>query len=209
MSISGDQNLISRFIWDRNGLIDMRVLAISGSPLKNGNTSRLINAITSELEKSGVTDLKIKTISLAGSTIRPCKSCRKCIKEGHCVLKSDDFSRFARQMKKSDLIIIGSPVYFHDVNGPVKNMIDRSYSLWHKRQLKGKKVIPVAVCADSGDDRALETLKIWAQAQEMKIIRTVSGHGYKAGEVLKDQSAIGQVKDAIKTIAGDVSPKET
>jgi len=187
----------------------MRVLAISGSPLKNGNTSRLIDVIISDLSKSGVADLKIKEISLAGNNIRPCKSCRKCMKEGHCVLRSDDFLSIARKMKKSDLIIIGSPVYFHDVNGQIKNLIDRSYSLWHERQLKGKKVIPVAVSAESGEDRALETLKIWAQAHEMKIIKPVSGHGFKAGDVLKDKSAMVLASEAVKAIAGDVKPADS
>ena len=182
----------------------MKVLAISGSPLKKGNTSQLIGSVVKELKKSGVADLKVKEVSLAGSTIRPCKSCRKCMKEGHCVLRSDDFNSIARKMRKSDLIIIGSPVYFHDVNGQIKNLIDRSYSLWHERQLKGRKVLPVAVCAESGDDRTLETLKIWAQAQEMKIIRPVSGHGYKAGDILKDESAMNAVREAVKTIAGDI-----
>lgn len=183
----------------------MRVLAISGSPLKNGNTSRLIGSITKELEKSEIADLKISELSLSDKSIRPCKSCRKCMKEGHCVLKSDDFSSIAKKIKKSDLIIIGSPVYFHDVNGQVKNMIDRSYSLWHDRQLKGKRVIPVAVCADSGDDRAIETLKIWAQAHEMKIITPVSGHGYKAGEVLKDETAMKRAKEAVRSVSGDIT----
>lgn len=187
----------------------MRVLAISGSPLKNGNTRQLISSVVTELEKSGIVDLKIREVSLAGKVIRPCKSCRKCMREGHCVLKSDDFPKIANQIKKSDLIIIGSPVYFHDVSGQVKNLIDRSYSLWHERQLKGKKVIPVAVCAESGDDRALETLKIWAQAQEMKIIRSVSGRGFKAGEVLKDEAAKSMIKEAVKAVSGDASPVQS
>ncbi|MFH0967325.1 MAG: flavodoxin family protein, partial [Methanobacteriota archaeon] len=89
--------------------MDMRVLTISGSPLKNGNTSRLVGSIVKELTDSGVADLKVREISLAGSNIRPCKSCRKCMKEGHCVLKSDDFSGIAKKMIRSDLIIMGSP----------------------------------------------------------------------------------------------------
>jgi multimeric flavodoxin WrbA len=181
----------------------MRVVALSGSPLKKGNTSRLIGAIIEELGKSGAADLKVKEISLADCSIKPCRSCRKCMKEGHCVLKSDDFLPIARKMLKSDLIIIGTPVYFHDVSGPVKNLIDRSYSLWHKRQLKGRKVIPVAVCADSGDERTLETLQIWAQAHEMKIIRPVSGHGYKAGEVIRDESVAPKVKEAVQNCIGE------
>ena len=115
--------------------------------LKKGNTSRLIEAIVEELRATDIADLKVKEISLAGRTIKPCRSCRKCMKEGHCVLGSDDFSAISKQMQKSDLIIIGTPVYFHDVSGPVKNLIDRSYSIWHERKLKGRKVIPVAVCA--------------------------------------------------------------
>lgn len=179
----------------------MKVLAISGSPLKNGNTSRLIGLILKELEKSTVNDIRIKEVTLADYTIRPCRSCRKCMKEGRCVLKADGFNQIARKMKKSDLIIIGSPVYFHDVSGQIKNLIDRSYSLWHERQLKGRRVIPVAVCAESGDERALETLKIWAQAQEMKIIRPVSGHGYKAGEIQRDEDALKKVKEAVMTLS--------
>lgn len=184
----------------------MRVVTLSGSSLKKGNTNQLIGAIVEELGRSGDTELKVKEISLSESSIKPCKSCRKCLKEGHCVLKSDDFLSIGKQMLKSDLIIIGSPVYFHDVSGPVKNLIDRSYSLWHKRQLKGIRVIPVAVCADSGDDRTLETLQIWAQAHEMKIIGPVSGHGYKAGEVLKDKSALEKVKQAVQSCIGE-APK--
>jgi multimeric flavodoxin WrbA len=182
----------------------MRVLAISGSPLKLGNTSLLIGSIVKELKNSGISDLKVREISLAKRYIRPCKSCRKCMKEGHCVLRSDNFPEIAQRMKKSDLIIIGSPVYFHDVNGQVKNLIDRSYSLWHERQLKGKKFIPVAVSAESGDERAIETFQIWAQAHEMKIIRPVTGHGYKKGDILKDESALNAATEAVKSITGDV-----
>ncbi|MDD1723797.1 MAG: flavodoxin family protein, partial [Methanospirillum sp.] len=146
----------------------MRVLAISGSHLPKGNTSTLIGMITGNIEGADIPGLRIKKVTLSRRTIHPCRGCGKCMEKGRCVL-SDDFESIARKMMKSDLIIIGSPVYFHDVTGQVKNLIDRTYSLWHERRLKGKKVIPVAVSAESGEDRALETLRIWAQAQEMKI----------------------------------------
>ena len=126
------------------------------------------------------------------------------MKEGHCVIRADDFAGIAKKMIKSDLIIIGSPVYFQDVTGQVKNLIDRSYSLWHEHQLKGKKMIPVAVCAKSGDDRSIDTLRIWAQAHEMKIVRPVSGHGFKAGEILKDESAMRAAGEAVRSIIGDL-----
>lgn len=185
----------------------MRVLTLSGSPLKKGNTSQLITYLTKQMEKSDIQDLKLTSLSLSGEKISPCKACKKCMETGSCVVK-DDFQSIAKKMLKSDLIIIGSPVFFHDVSGPVKNLIDRTYSLWHDRQLKGKKIIPVAVSAASGEDRTLETLRIWAQAHEMKIIRSVSGHGYKKGEVLKDEEAMTAAKNALRELMGELQIEE-
>lgn len=180
----------------------MRVLALSGSPLKKGNTSHLIRYLTQTMEQSGIQDLKVKFLSLSGLKIRPCQACKKCMETGTCVVK-DDFNTISRKMLKSDLIIIGSPVYFHDVSGQVKNLMDRTYSLWHDKQLKGKKCIPIAVSAVSGEDRTLETLRIWAQTHEMKIIRSVSGHGYKKGEVMQDSQAQDRVQQAVRDLVGE------
>lgn len=182
----------------------MKILTISGSPRKNGGTSGIISALIREIEQSGISPLKIRSISLAQEKIRPCKACGKCIKEGFCVRHSDDWADISRQMLKSDLIIIASPVYFHDVNGPVKNLIDRSYSLWHKKQLKGKKVIPVAVCHEVGEDRTLETLKIWAQAHDMKLLKSVSGRGAK--DAAKDAEVLASVQDVVKSLTGETTP---
>ncbi|NLV26994.1 MAG: flavodoxin family protein [Methanomicrobiales archaeon] len=164
----------------------MRVACISGSYKKDGNTSLVIKSLVEKLENSGIPNLKIKKISLSGVRIHPCRGCEKCRKSGKCVIK-DDFHSIVKKIQKSDLIIIGSPVYFHDVCGQIKNLVDRSFSLWHEKQLRGKRVIPVAVSAELGEERTLETLRIWAQAHEMKIIRSVSGHGYKPGDVKNDE----------------------
>ena len=120
---------------------------------------------------------------------------------GKCIL-SDDFRSIAKLMLKSDLIILGSPVYFHDVSGQIKNLIDRTYSLWHERQLKGKRIIPVAVCAESGNERTLETIKIWAQAHEMKIVNSVSGIGHKREEILVHGQAIASIEEVISDLVG-------
>jgi multimeric flavodoxin WrbA len=185
----------------------MRVLSLSGSQLKKGNTSQLIGYLNEQIKQSEIGDLKMKSISLSGARIGPCRECRKCMETGICVVK-DDFHSIARKMLKSDLIIIGSPVYFHDVSGQVKNLMDRTYSLWHDRQLKGKKIIPVAVSAVSGEDRTLETIRIWAQAHEMKIVRSVSGHGYKKGEVLHDKEAMEAAESAVRDLIGEMQPAD-
>ena len=181
----------------------MRVLTISGSPRKKGGTTEIIGSLVRELEKSSISLLKVKSVLLSKTKIRPCRACLKCKKEGHCVVQSDDWSDIAGQMLKSDVIIIGSPVYFHDVSGPVKNLIDRSYSLWHKKLLKGKKVIPVAVCHEVGEDRTLDTMKIWAQAHDMKLVKSVSGHGAGPSAVIKNPETRELIQEAVKSLTGD------
>jgi multimeric flavodoxin WrbA len=185
----------------------MRILSLSGSHLKKGNTTQLIEYLNEQIEHSIIGDLKIKMISLSGAKIGPCKGCRKCMETGACVIK-DDFQSIAKKMLKSDLIILGSPVYFHDVAGLVKNLLDRTYSLWHERQLKGKRVIPVAVSAISGEERTLETIRIWAQAHEMRIVKSISGHGNKKGEVLYDDLALESVRSAVRDLVGEMQPAE-
>lgn len=180
----------------------MRVLCISGSQKKNGNTTRLINNLAEKIVSSDIPDLKIKFLSLSGLKVRPCRACEKCKKTGACVIK-DDFSTISRKLLKSDLIIFGSPVYFHDVSGTTKNLIDRSFSLWHDKQLRGKRIIPVAVCAESGDERTLETIRIWAQAQEMRIVRSLSGHGYKPGDITNDPDIESGVSEVVRDIIGN------
>ena len=54
----------------------MRVLALSGSQLKKGNTSQLIGYLTKRLEKAGISDLSTKFVSLSGLKIKPCKACK-------------------------------------------------------------------------------------------------------------------------------------
>ncbi len=180
----------------------MRLLFLSGSPQKKGNTARLLAHLSDLAKGAEISGLKTKQISLAGLRIKPCRSCRKCMQKGSCVLK-DDFNSIARKMLRSDVIIIGSPVYFHDVSGVLKNFLDRTYSLWHEKQLRAKRFIPVAVAAESGEERTLDTLQIWAQAHEMKIIHGVSGHGYKPGEVLRDPSALKSAEQAIHELSGN------
>jgi multimeric flavodoxin WrbA len=53
----------------------MKVLAINGSALKNGNTYILIQTVFEELHKEGI---ETEVIDLAGQAIEPCKACWAC-----------------------------------------------------------------------------------------------------------------------------------
>ena len=66
----------------------MKVLAINGSALKNGNTDILIQTVFKELHKEGI---ETEVIDLAGQVIEPCKACWACGGRKNCVHQKDRF----------------------------------------------------------------------------------------------------------------------
>ena len=165
----------------------MKVLGISGSMRKEGNTSQLINLV---LERCAAAGIKTEFISLAGKKILPCLGCEKCKKEKWCVIETDDWDAVAKRMLACEVLIIGSPTYYYDVCGQLKNFIDRTYSLYHDRKLSGRKGVAIAVQASKGANRTIQTLEGFLSTHEFSSLGWVKGSGYKQGDVLMDKDAV-------------------
>jgi len=82
------------------------------------------------------------------------------------------------------------PTYYYDVCGHLKNFIDRTYSLYHDRKLAGRKGIAVAVQAQKGASRTIQTLEGFLNTHEFSSLGSVKGNGHHEGEVLSDKEAI-------------------
>jgi multimeric flavodoxin WrbA len=175
----------------------MRIVSISGSQRKHGNTETILKEFEKQFHLIENLDLKYKFYNIAEMNIYPCRSCLKCKKKENCIIE-DDFGKVALKMIQSDLIIMGSPVYFSDVSAQVKALFDRTYSLWHKKILKGKNVIFVATCAETGTGHTIDTMRHWAVDHEMNIIATIEGKCEKKGKVLEDAMTQKAVEDAVR-----------
>ncbi|WP_319506760.1 flavodoxin family protein [uncultured Methanolobus sp.] len=103
----------------------MKVIAINGSPRKEGNTAALLKQLTTKLEAEGI---ETETINIGGKKVRGCTACMKCFenKNGLCVFDDDIINECITKMKAADGIVIGSPTYFADVNTETKALIDRA-----------------------------------------------------------------------------------
>lgn len=165
----------------------MKVLGISGSMRKEGNTASLVKLILKRCEDAGI---KTKFISLAGKKIQPCLGCDKCRDKKWCVIENDDWGDMVNAVLDSDVLIIGSPTYYYDVGGQVKNFIDRTYSLYHDRKLAGRKGVAVAVHANKGASRTIQTLEGFLSTHEFSSLGSVKGTGFKEGDVLNDAEAV-------------------
>jgi multimeric flavodoxin WrbA len=165
----------------------MRVLGLSGSMRKDGNTAQLVKVILRQCEDGGI---KTEFVSLAGKKIMPCLGCEKCKEKKWCINEADDWDKIMEKVMKCDVFIIGSPTYYYDIGGQVKNFIDRTYSVYHDRKLAGKKGVAVAVHANKGAIRTIQTLEGFLSTHEFASLGAVKGTGYHEGDVLNDTEAI-------------------
>lgn len=169
----------------------MKVLGISGSMRKDGNTADLVNVI---LERCHINGITTEFISLSGKKIHPCLGCEKCKEKKWCVIENDDWDDVIQKVLDCDVLIIGSPTYYYDVCGHLKNFIDRTYSLYHDRKLAGRKGIAVAVQAQKGATRTIQTLEGFLSSHEFSSLGSVKGNGYHKGDVLSDKEAVDKAQ---------------
>jgi multimeric flavodoxin WrbA len=126
-----------------------QIIGISGSPIKNSNTDRLINAV---LESSG---LSSEFIKLSKINVRPCIACLGCKKDNICKVK-DDFPDLAEKVRKADAIVVGGYSPYGAVDGFTKAFLERLFSLRHQNGLNRGKL---AVVATTGIGRGVPGLE--------------------------------------------------
>ena len=74
--------------------------------------------------------------------------------------------------------------------GHLKNFIDRTYSLYHDRKLAGRRGVAVAVQAQKGANRTIQTIEGFLSSHEFSSLGSVKGTGYNEGDVLNDAEAM-------------------
>ncbi len=98
-----------------------RLLAILGSPHKNGTTGIMLNYARQIAEKNGYS---VDYVALYDKDIAYCKGCRRCM-ETHMCVQEDDIQQIADLLKSCDAVILAAPTYWANVPAVVKNLFDR------------------------------------------------------------------------------------
>ena len=111
-----------------------KVLILSASPRKDGNSDILCNQFKNGAEEAGH---EVEQIYLYDKEIGFCRACYACFKTGKCV-QQDNMSEILEKMQAADVIVIATPTYFMTMNGMLKNTIDRFLPKW--RELGGHEV---------------------------------------------------------------------
>ena len=130
----------------------MKVLAISSSPRKGGNSDVLCDEFLKGAREAGH---KVQKIRLAEKKIAPCAACYGCAETHVCVHK-DDMAEVLEALIDADVIVLASPVYFYSVCAQMKTMIDRC--LANYPAIEEKRFYLIVTAADPQRNAADETL---------------------------------------------------
>ncbi len=142
----------------------MKILGISCSPNKNGNTITLLNKVLSAARDEGA---NTELYSISGKNIQPCQGCRACSETGKCKT-DDDMQELYEKMLKADGIVFGTPVYFYNMTAQAKIIIDRTISLNKpERSLANKVGGVVAVAGSFGMADAVKDLYFYMVTRQI------------------------------------------
>jgi multimeric flavodoxin WrbA len=151
----------------------MKILGISFSPRKNGNTVAMLKEVLAAAKKDGA---EVELYSVAGKNIQPCDGCWGCMKTGKCHIK-DDGAELLDKIVAADGLILGTPIYFWGMTAQAKAVIDRTISLYKpERSLANKVCGVVASCGSLGMVGALKDLSYYIIQRRMLPANQVSAY---------------------------------
>lgn len=123
--------------------IKMKICVLFGGQHKKGNTAALLGQF---LEGATAKGHAVRRFDVAFMDIRPCLGCMGCKKKGNGCVQKDDMNAIYDAIKESDMIVLSSPMYWWNLSGPLKNVVDRFFALPFNTQIEssafaGKKLM--------------------------------------------------------------------
>ncbi len=159
-----------------------KVLILSGSPRKGGNSDLLCDEFMRGATEAGH---NVEKIRVQEKNVAYCVACYACRNTGVCAIK-DDMAEIMQKMIDCDVMVLASPVYFYSIDAQLKAVIDRSVCRW--TEVKNKEMYYIMTAAD-GEQSSMATTLACFRGYADCIDRAVEkgilyGTGvYEAGEV--------------------------
>ena len=178
----------------------LRVLGFSGSPRRGGNTETLVDEVLRGAKEAGAV---VDKVILSECDIAPCDACGACESSGECV-HQDDMEGLFDRMRRSQVWVLGTPVYWWGPSAQLKLFVDRWYAKvfldQDKEIFKGRRIILVVPMGDDDTGTARHTVGMLTDALvyvEADLVATVLAPGVNdRGEVAGHASVITAARQA-------------
>ncbi len=135
---------------------------------------------------------KVEKICLYDKQIGFCKGCLACQKTQRCVIH-DDADIIAQKMKLADVIVFATPIYYYEMCGQMKTMLDRANPLYDS-DYKFREIYLLATASDTEEtavDGALKGLAGWIECfPKAKLCGTVFCGGVTDVDDIKGNASL-------------------
>ncbi|MBR4472126.1 MAG: flavodoxin family protein [Oscillospiraceae bacterium] len=141
-----------------------KVLVISTSLWARSNSDILTERLIAGARDAGH---EVEHISLKGKEIKFCIGCLACQKTQQCVQK-DDAIEIAEKVKNADTLVFTTPIYYYEMSGQMKTLLDRLNPLYPS-DYRFRKVYMLSVATEDEDhvpEKAISGLQGWVDCFE-------------------------------------------
>lgn len=162
-----------------------KVLIISTSPRKGGNSDTLADAFVQGAQDAGH---EVEKISLHDKNIGFCKGCLSCQNTQRCVIH-DDADTIIQKMLTAEVLVFATPIYYYGMCGQMKTLLDRANPLF-PADYAFRDIYLLAAAAEEDEhtvDGAITGLTGWIDCfEKTRLVDTVFAGGVTAvGDIQK------------------------
>ena len=123
-----------------------KIVVITGSPRKNGNSFAMTEAFIKAAEEKGHT---VTRFDAAMKKVGGCHACETCYSTGKACTFDDDFNTIAPAILEADAIVFTMPVYWYSIPAQIKGVIDRIFSfVIGGKDIAGKECALITCCEE-------------------------------------------------------------
>lgn len=137
--------------------MNKKIVVITGSPRKNGNSFAMTDAFIKAAEEKGHI---VTRFDAAMKKVGGCHACETCFSTGKACTFDDDFNTIAPAVLEADVIVFTMPVYWYSIPAQIKGVIDRIFSLVVDGKDIAGKECALITCCEEGDMSVMDGVRI-------------------------------------------------
>ena len=134
-----------------------KIVVITGSPRKNGNSSAMTEAFIKAAEAKGHSVTRYDT---AFMNVGGCHACETCFKTPKACSYDDDFNTMAPTILEADAVVFTMPVYWYSIPAQIKCIIDKIYSFCVAGKDIADKECALIACCEEDDMSVFDGVRI-------------------------------------------------
>lgn len=134
-----------------------KIVVITGSPRKDGNSFAMTKAFIQAAESKGHT---VTRFDAAMSNVGGCHACETCFRTGKACSFDDDFNAIAPAIFEADAVIFTMPVYWYSIPAQIKGVIDKLFSFCVAGKDIAGKECALITCCEENDMSVMDGVRI-------------------------------------------------